>query len=325
MTMKEQEWFTGSRGSKEAFLLRMGEMPNGGPYFMPVLVVTGNHDGPTFFVNASLHGDEVLGSDIVRGYWKALDPARLSGRFVGIPMANYAGVSTRTRRNIIEMYPGPHDMNRVFPGNAKGMMTERIAATIMEKFIMAADFSFDIHSASVGGEWLAYTQIPGDADGLPPELTKQARALGQVFGTRLVLEGLDTPGSFVDEALVQGKVSSMVEFGVANHITRPEREFGCTGLTNLLTQAGMLPGAVQPPASQVIVRELIRMRTDHGGFLELQVGVGDEVLEGQPVATVSALDGEVMQQFTAPVAGLVCRVNTMAVVGTGDLVAYVGR
>jgi uncharacterized protein len=292
---------------------------------MPVLGATGNQDGPTFFVNAALHGDEVLGADIVRRFWKNLDLARLSGRFIGVPMANYAAVSTRTRRNIIEMYPGPHDMNRVFPGNAKGMMTERIAATIMEKFVLAADFTFDVHCASVGGEWQAYTEIPSESDGLPPEVTKQARGLGQVFGTRLVLEGLDTPGALVDTALRQGKVASMVEFGVANRSSRQEREFGRDGLANLLIYAGMLSGTVQPPSAQAIVRELVRVRTDHGGFLELHVGLSDQVTAGQLVASVSGLDGEVVQQFPAPVAGLICRVNTMAVVGTGDLVVYVGR
>jgi uncharacterized protein len=324
MAMKEQDWFTGTQGSKEAFLLRIGEMPNGAPYLMPVLGATGNQDGPTFFVNAALHGDEVLGADIVRRFWKNLDLARLSGRFIGVPMANYAAVSTRTRRNIIEMYPGPHDMNRVFPGNAKGMMTERIAATIMEKFVMASDFTYDVHSASVGGEWLGYTEIPADSDGLAPEVTKQAQALGRAFGTTLVLEGLETPGALGDEALRRGKVCGTVEFGVANRSTAPEREFGLQGLTNLLTHVGMLPGTVQPPA-QALVRELIRVRTDRGGFLELHVGLGDEVTEGQPVATVSALDGEAVQQFRAPAAGLICRINTMAVVGTGDLVLYVGR
>jgi predicted deacylase len=325
MSLSERTWFSGAAGTKEGFLLRVGEMPNSAPYLIPVLVVNGGQTGPTFFINATMHGDEVLGADIVRRCWSLLDPQELSGRLIAIPMANFAGVATRTRRNIVEMYPGPQDMNRIFPGNPVGIMTERLAATIMERFVAIADFTFDVHCASVGGEWQAYTQIPAESDGLSPELTAEARALGKVFGTSLVLEGMDTPGSLGDEVLRAGKTASMVEFGVANRSEASEREFGSTGLRNLLTHVGMLAGTVEPPPDQVIVRDLIRVRTDRGGFLDLLVRAGDQVEEGQLVARVTDIDTEVLQEFHAPASGLICRINTMAVVGTGDLIVYVGR
>lgn len=323
-SLPEKEWYDGEAGTKEAFALRVGEMPNGAPYLLPVLVVNGAEPGPTFFVNATMHGDEILGAEVVRRVWKQLDTAGLRGRFVGIPMANYSGVGTRTRRNIVEMYPGPHDMNRVFPGDPKGIITERIASVIVERFVKSSDYAFDVHCASVGGEWVGYTAIPAPKDGFGEEITKKSVEMGLAFGTEIVLKGQMIGGSLVRAALEVGKVAGMVEFGVANFASKEEREFGATGITNMLKTVGMLDGEVAVREDQTIITGTHRIRTDYSGFLHHRVALGDKVSKDQVIAALWNLQGEQVAEFKAPADGKVVRVNTMAVVGTGDLVAYVG-
>jgi uncharacterized protein len=321
----EREWLEAVPGTKERFFMRIGEMPNGAPYYLPVFGVIGAGDGPTLFVNAAMHGDEPLGTAIVTDVWRSLDPAALRGRFIAIPMANYSGVATRTRWNVVEMYPGPYDMNRIFPGDPNGTMTERIADLIMRRFVDEADFSFDIHSASVGAEWEPYTAIPAEDDTSSDSVNSRARDLGVAFGTRIVLEGLSIKGSLADAARSRGKVAGMVELGVANRSTAAEREAGAQGVRNLLIHAEMTSGDLVRPRRQMMVRELERMRADRGGFLHLYVEVGEDVEANQPLGVIVDMDGATLQQFAAPYAGIVCRLSTMGVVGTGDLVAYVGR
>jgi uncharacterized protein len=323
MTFEERDWFVGRPGTKENFNIRLGEMPNGEPYLLPVMVVTGVEDGPTFFLNAGMHGDEVIGSDVVRRTVNGIDPKLLRGRVLAVPFGNYSGVATRTRRNIVEMYPGPFDMNRVFPGDAHGLLTERLAAILTDRFITAADYMFDIHSPAVGGLWDPYASIPSLEDCPTTESYEKTVALGRAFGTSyLAIHSIG--GTITQVARDRGVITGMAEFGTANTIDDPSRQVGLRGLSNVLKHAGMIPGEPEVPAHQDLMSELRKLKTDRGGFLVLHVSVGDTVAKGDLLAEVENLEGEIRQQFHAPVGGRVCRVNTMGVVGTGDFVVYIG-
>ncbi len=44
------------------------------------------------------------------------------------------------------------DINRIFPGNPEGLLTERIASILFESFVRQADVTIDLHSALDGCE-----------------------------------------------------------------------------------------------------------------------------------------------------------------------------
>lgn len=312
-------------GRKENVAVRLGELPNGAPVLMPVMIVSGAEDGPVLFVNACLHGDEVLTADVLRRTVRALDPLQMRGTVIAVPMANPASVGTRTRRNLSELYPGPHDMNRVFPGTTGGVMAERAAQLLTERFITRADYAFDLHCASVGGEWVPYTAVPPREACASDDQLEQARAFAHAFGTGLVIDPLNSPGSLTASATEAGVAASMAEFGVANVIDDEGREVGMRGLANLLVHLGMIEGELEPPASVDVISKLHRMTAARGGFLIHSGQLGRRVTAGDLLAQVETLTGEVVQEFVAPADGIVCRRNTMGVVGTGDLVVYVGE
>ena len=322
---EERDGFDGKPGTKEYFSLRIGELPNGAPVQMPVIVVNGVEDGPTLFVNACLHGDEILGADVVRRTARDLDPTQMGGRFITVPMANPAAFGSRTRRNIHEMYPGPEDMNRIWPGDPQGIMASRLADTIGEKFIYTSDYVFDLHCASVGGLWEPYSIIPPADSCVSPEHAAKAEAFARSFGATTVLTGGLTHGSLIAPATERGIVASMAEFGWANTIDEENLAVGLRGVTNLLKHTGIIEGEPEMPERQYELKKLHRMRTDRGGFVKRTVTVGDTVAAGQLLVELEDLKGDTIAEFRAPADGRVCRVNTMGVLGTGDIVLYVAE
>lgn len=325
MDFVESSEFEPVRGTRQYVSLRVGDLPNGYPVQLPVMAVSGTEDGPVLFVNACMHGDEVLGSDVVRRTVNALAPEQLRGALICVPMANPTGVATRTRRNVVEMYPGPHDMNRVFPGDSEGVLTERLAALLHEKFIEPADYAFDLHCASVGGEWQPYTVLPREDVCRDQETYQRSKALAAAFGAPNLLAGTLFPGSFVDSSVTVGTPASMCEFGVANFVDRADQSFGMRGMSNLLKHLGMIAGEPEVPSEQTVLTKLHRLKTGTGGYLVLDTSLGDDIKAGDRVAHVEDLAGSVVADFESPVDGRVCRVNTMGVVGTGDIVAYVAE
>lgn len=325
--LQERDELELRRGKRELFAFRTGELPDGSPVNMPVMVVSGVEDGPTLLVTACVHGNEFLGIGIIRRVIYGVSPNELRGSLVAVPMVNRASVGTRTRRNVSEMYPGPHDMNRIFPGNATGNMADRTAFLLMEKLIKKCDYVFDLHSASIGGEWVPYAGYAPRAACSSDEVYERASGMAHAFGAKLILAGHSTPGSLADAAVSAGVPAGMAEFGVANVVDAEGLELGERGILNVMKYLGMITGAPEVPEPPVVISALHRLTANHAGLLQHLVPLGAEVRRGHTIARTEHLFGavgDIVEEFQAPADGIVCRRNTMGVVGTGDIVAYVG-
>src|SRR4051812_8134749 len=95
---------------------------------IPVTVMRGANAGPTCFVVAAIHGDEINGADIVRRLIFDIDQEKLSGTLIAIPVVNIPGFLMQTRH-----LPYNRDLNRFFPGKKKGNNAERIAYKIFSE------------------------------------------------------------------------------------------------------------------------------------------------------------------------------------------------
>ncbi len=80
---------------------------------MSVHVVHGRRPGPVMFVSAAVHGDEVIGVEIVRRLLKPPNLDRLSGTLLAVPIVNTFGFLNHSR-----YLPDRRDLNRSFPGLA---------------------------------------------------------------------------------------------------------------------------------------------------------------------------------------------------------------
>ena len=77
-----------AEGEKVFESIKVGEWADGSAVGVPVHIVNGREAGPVVAVTAAIHGDEVVGTDAVRRITSELDPARLRGAVVGIPILN---------------------------------------------------------------------------------------------------------------------------------------------------------------------------------------------------------------------------------------------
>ena len=99
---------------------------------------------------AGVHGYEfapILAADRLA---REISPSELAGTFIIVRVAHVPAYEDRVP------YVNPinrKNLNRSFPGSAKGTQTERIAHLLSSVVIPAADFVFDVHSGD-GAEWL---------------------------------------------------------------------------------------------------------------------------------------------------------------------------
>ena len=226
----------------------------------------GREPGPTAFVLAAIHGDEINGIDIVRRMIFDLDHDKLIGTLIAIPVVNIPGFLAQSR-----YLPYHRDLNRFFPGKRKGNNAERFAFRLLTEIIEKCDFGMDLHTAASGRMNLPH--VRGDMS--HPQVRKLARA----FGAAVMVDQPGVKGSLRREATDRGVPTILFEAGETARFSPKISMAGLRGVLSVLSEMGMWPeyAAVRPPF-QVIVKSSDWVRAEKGGILDLVVKPGDLIL-----------------------------------------------
>jgi predicted deacylase len=146
-------------GSRQTVDVPVSVLSDHTPVTMSVHVVHGKCSGPTVFVSGGVHGDEVIGVEIIRRLLKAPGIAAMRGTLLAIPIVNAFGFINHSR-----YLPDRRDLNRMFPGSASGPLASRLAHQFMSEIVLRSDLGIDLHSAAI--HRTNYPQVrvsPGDA------------------------------------------------------------------------------------------------------------------------------------------------------------------
>ena len=237
------------------------ELFEGVPVSTPVLAVNGSKPGPTLCLTAAVHGDELNGIEIVRRVLHDIDPRRLSGALIGVPIVNVQGFRRGSR-----YLPDRRDLNRYFPGNPNGSAAARIAHSFFTEVIMHCDALVDLHTGSF--ERANLPQIRADLRN-PDVLT-----LTQGFGSMVVLHSSPTVGTLRHAATLAGIPSVTVEAGGPSQLELAEVKHGVKGIDTLLTTLGMLRKLRLWGEPEPVYYRSSWVRADNGGILLSDVSPG---------------------------------------------------
>ncbi|MBE03008.1 succinylglutamate desuccinylase/aspartoacylase family protein [Marinobacter lutaoensis] len=240
----------------------------------PVLVVNGAHVGPTLCLTAAVHGDELNGIEIVRRTLYDLDPEKLRGRVVGIPIVNLTGFHQGSR-----YLPDRRDLNRHFPGSPDGSLADRVAHSLFENIIRYCDMLVDIHTGS-----LKRTNLPQiRADMNNPEVAAFTRG----FDRMAVVHSTGTPGMLRTAAVAAGIRAVTLEAGESHRIQEHQIEAGVNSLTSLMEKEGMISRMFVWGEPEPVYYDSTWVRADHGGILFSEVALGDTVSAGEILGYVA--------------------------------------
>lgn len=301
------------RGDIAQINLKVSETVTHQPARVPVTVARGHKDGPTLFLTAAVHGDEINGIAVVREVLDRLQVDALSGTLVGIPVVNRFGFATGER-----YLPDRRDLNRFFPGDAQGPMPGRIADTLFRKVLVKCDAGIDIHTATLGRANLCH--VRGRAD------VPAVRDLMRAFGTPVMMDGEGPRGSLRRATTDAGVPAINFEAGEPNRFQPHVVEIGTQGVFRVMRHLGMWhrPGRARP-AFQVLVRRSDWLRSDHGGVLDLQVEPGDLVRQGQRIAVIHDPFGRHVDEIIADRSGVVLGVSTVPLTTPGQAIVHIGH
>lgn len=240
----------------------------------PVLVVNGVNAGPTLCLTGAVHGDELNGIEIIRQTVYDLNPEKLSGRVVGIPIVNLPGFQQGSR-----YLPDRRDLNRHFPGSPDGSLADRIAYSLFENIIRRCDMLVDIHTGS-----LKRTNLPQlRADMNNPEVAEFTRG----FDRMAVVHSTGSPGMLRSAAVAAGIRTVTLEAGESHRIQQHQISAGVNSLTSLMEKQGMISRMFVWGDPEPVYYDSAWVRANHGGILFSEVDLGATVSKGEILGYVS--------------------------------------
>jgi predicted deacylase len=262
-----------------------------------VVVTRGARSGPTLCLVAGIHGDEVNGLEIAHRIYSETKGADLAGTLVALPAVNIQGIRSGSR-----YLPDRRDLNRAFPGSAKGSLAGRIAHSLYQGVIRHCGLLIDLHTGSN-----SRTNLPQIRTDLSDP---KALALARSFGVGVVLNGRGPKGS-LRRALLDGGLPAVIyEAGEPLRFEEEVIALGVEGVRNVMFDLHMLDGKPTRSKSEVYRKTSWVRSGDAFGIFLTQRKPGDLVKKGDTLGTVTDPVSEERATLTAPRDG---RVIGMAV------------
>ncbi|MFC7044489.1 succinylglutamate desuccinylase/aspartoacylase family protein [Halobacteriaceae archaeon GCM10025711] len=296
-------------GEKRHVRFEVSETYLGDAVQIPVTVVNGERDGPTAFVSAAVHGDELNGVKVAQEVAARYDPADLAGTLVVLHVLNVPGYLAQQR--YLPIYD--QDLNRAFPGRSGSQTADRMAHRIYATFVSRCDFGVDLHTSTRNRTTMYHVR----ADVTNPDVERLARS----FGANLILDGTGDEGSLRKVATDDGIPTITVEMGKAHRFQPTLIEKAVKGVHSALAEYGMVEGAVDWPGWIRVIdaerAEKAWLRADEGGLVEMQWGPYPLVEAGDPICTITDHFKEEAHVVRAPFTGLIVGVleNPVALPG----------
>ncbi|HPF35166.1 MAG TPA: M14 family metallopeptidase [Candidatus Krumholzibacteria bacterium] len=296
-------------GERAEVRVVVSESYSGADISIPVHVWRGAEPGPTLLVTAAVHGDEINGTGIIRSIIVDKPFKLRAGALIMVPVVNVMGFERHER-----YLPDRRDLNRCFPGSARGSLASRLAHVLHDQIISRADYAIDLHTAA-----LRRTNFPNvRADMSKPVLAEFARA----FGTELIVSSAGPAGSLRKSATAAGCPSIILEAGEVWKVEPSVVEYGIRGIVNCLRYLRMVNGEPVAPPYRVETDATTWVRAQHGGFLRFHVTPGDLVGKGDPLASNISLTGKRLNVVKAPRTGVVLGMTTLPSVAPGDPICH---
>jgi predicted deacylase len=287
------------------------ELFEGVPVSTPVLAVNGALPGPTLCLTAAVHGDELNGIEMVRRVMHDIDPDKLSGAVIGVPIVNVQGFRRGSR-----YLPDRRDLNRYFPGNPSGSAAARIAHALFTDVIAHCDALVDLHTGSF--ERANLPQIRADLRN-PDVVTL---TLG--FGSMVVLHSEPTAGTLRHAATMAGIPAVTVEAGGPSQLEPIEVKHGVKGIETLLTTLGMVKKIRLWGEPEPVYYRSSWVRADNGGILLADVSLGSTVRKGDRLGTITDPMSNAQTEVRSPYSGRIIGMARNQVVMPGFAAFHVG-
>lgn len=281
---------------------------------IPVEVIRGEQEGPTLFISAALHGDEINGTEIIKRILSRRIFKNLKGTLIAVPIVNVFGFNALSR-----YLPDRRDLNRSFPGSEKGALASQLAKIFMREVVLKCTHGIDLHTAAIHRSNLP--QIRACLD------DKETELLAKDFGVPVILHSELRDGSLREAARKKNIPILLFEGGEALRFDEEVINAGVKGCLSVMRKIGMIPKPVskttKKKARTFVAKGSHWVRAQHSGTFSIKKKLGAKVLKGDVLAVISDPFGRNKHEVLAGEDGIIIGSRTLPLVHKGDAMFHI--
>ena len=279
---------------------------------LPVKVVNGVEPGAKLWLSAAIHGDELNGVEIIRQVLEKIQPEKLRGTLITVPIVNVFGFIEQSR-----YLPDRRDLNRSFPGSETGSLASRLADLFIREIVSNSTHGIDLHTAAIHR-----TNLPQIRANLEDEETYRC---AKAFNPPVMLHSNTRDGSLRQAATKKGIPVLLYESGEALRFDPTAIDFGVRGILKVMECLDMYEFPQQ--RSEVKSVELQKskwIRASCGGILHLAISLGQKIAKKQELGFITDAFGENKVVIRSNVNGIAIGYSLNPLVNQGDAIVHLG-
>jgi predicted deacylase len=292
---------------------------------IPVTLVAGRREGPVLALVAGTHGSEASPIVALQRVRAELKPEDLAGTVILVQIANLPSFKHRT------IYRGPWDqknLNRVYPGDPEGTVSERIAHAVTTQVIAPCDNLVDMHSGD-GNEALRPYSYWNHL-GVDERVDNVAREMALAFGIDHIVIDRGRPRDVrasvycSNTAHVRGKPALTTEAGGLGVPTEDMVALNARGAFRVMRYLGMLPGKQEMVEDPRWIEPSVVLTSPETGLWYPAVRPDQHVARGASFGRLTDYFGEPVADVTSPLDGVVLYVVASPAMSKGEPLGMLG-
>jgi len=301
-------------GSRRTIELPVSVLSNHTPMSLAVHVIHGGKPGPVLFLSGAVHGDEILGVEIIRRVVNHAALSNFAGTLLAVPIVNAFGFLSHSR-----YMPDRRDLNRSFPGSDRGSLASLLADLFLREVVLRANYGIDLHTAGLHRSNLPQIRIAPDE----PDLL----ALAEAFRPPVVLISRLREGTLRHSAREHGVRMLLYEGGEALRFDEAAIRTAVSGILRVMRRLGMIAAAEsqRQPAASVISDASTWLRAPEGGILRAGRMIGERVSKGDKIAEISDPLGLKTAPLISSETGIVIGRTNLPIVHRGEALFHIAR
>lgn len=300
------------RGEIHRIQLQLSDNSLGVPWRIPLIIIRGLERGPTLGITAAIHGDELNGISTIFKLIKEIDPKKLKGNLVLVPISNVPGYLGNQR-----YFSDNVDLNRIMPGKPEGKTSDLYAHYFTSKIVSKFNYLLDLHTASHGRVNSLY--IRADIE------SEETRTLAYLQNPQIIVKKFDEEGTLRSWANENGIPAITIEIGDSNAFQHKLIDETLEGILNTMRHLNMIEGKVEDMIADAVMCDNSYWIYSHrGGIVDVLPSLADKVEAGQVIAKVYDVFGQVKEEIKADRSGVVIGKNVRPNCDAGTRILHLG-
>lgn len=292
---------------------------------IPLTIIHGAKEGKCLAFVAGVHGYEYAPILALYRLKDMIAPQELSGTVILVHIANLPAFQKRT------IYYNPFDwknLNRVFPGNPQGSLSQRIAHVLTEEVIKKCDALVDLHCGDGNEALIPYSYWMKVGEKV---LDESSRQMALAFGISPIIidetrpKDLASARYLANTALLLGKPAITTESGYLGKTDEASIRRNLSGILNMMKLFRLIEGQPDLQTEPVWIDryEVIFSKTD--GLFFPRVERGTYVRENQLIGMTTDYLGNIKEELRAPLSGIMLYIIETPPTSVGEPLFEVGR